>query len=130
MTRTVTGPAFLWLALGVTCNSYADNFGGGDNAFEIEFVTIGNPGNQADTTGFPNPGGAVPYVYRMAKFEISEDMINKVNTLGSLSIAHDGRGANKPATSVNWIEAALFVNWLNTSSGFPVAYRIGSRSIH
>jgi hypothetical protein len=28
-------------------------FGAGDNAFNMEFVTIGNPGNAADTTGQP-----------------------------------------------------------------------------
>ena len=29
------------------------SFGSGDNAFSMEFVTIGNPGNSADTTGSP-----------------------------------------------------------------------------
>jgi hypothetical protein len=38
----------------------ADTFGSGDNTFDIEFVTIGNPGNAADTTGNPNPAGSVP----------------------------------------------------------------------
>ena len=28
-------------------------FGAGDNAFNMEIVTIGNPGNAADTTGQP-----------------------------------------------------------------------------
>ena len=31
--------------------SLADTFGSGDKQFDIEFVTIGNPGNPADTTG-------------------------------------------------------------------------------
>ena len=43
---------------------HADTFGTGDDTFEIEFVTIGNPGNSPDTTGDPNPAGAVDYVYR------------------------------------------------------------------
>ncbi len=30
---------------------------------------------------------------------------------------------NKPATSITWFEAAKFVNWLNTSSGFSPAYK-------
>ena len=46
----------LWLAAA----TQADTFGTGDNAFEIDFVTIGDPGNAADTTGDPNPAGAVP----------------------------------------------------------------------
>ena len=60
----------------------ADTFGSGANTFDIEFVTIGNPGNAADTTGNPNPAGSVPYTYRMGKFEISEQMIDKANAAG------------------------------------------------
>lgn len=39
--------------------------------FEIEFVTIGDPGNPPDTTDNPNPAGSVNYVYRIGKYEIS-----------------------------------------------------------
>ena len=35
------------------------SFGSGANQFNMEFVTIGNPNNAADTTGAPNPAGAV-----------------------------------------------------------------------
>ena len=41
---------------------HADVFGSGANSFQIDFVTIGNAGNLPDTTGVPNPAGAVPYV--------------------------------------------------------------------
>jgi hypothetical protein len=101
----------------------ADTFGNGADTFDIEFVSIGNPGNTADRTGDPNPAGSVPYLYRMGKFEISEDMINKANTLGSLGLTHNNRGANKPATDITWIEATKFVNWLNTSRGHMPAYK-------
>ncbi len=101
----------------------ADTFGSGANSFEIEFVTIGDPGNPPDTTGDPNPAGAVPYEYRIGKYEISEAMIDKANALGGLSLTHDGRGPNKPATSLSWFEAAKFVNWLNTSTGNAPAYK-------
>jgi hypothetical protein len=104
----------------------ADSFGSDDNAIEIEFVTIGNAGNFADTTGFPNSAGSVDYVFRIGKYEISEDIINKANGFGGLGITHDNRGAGKPATSVSWFEAAQFVNWLNTSSGSPPAYKFGA----
>ncbi|MDA8746096.1 formylglycine-generating enzyme family protein [Rubripirellula amarantea] len=103
--------------------AHADTFGTGANQFDIEFVAIGDPDNPDDTTGDPNPGGKVEYAYRMGKFEISEDMIDKANTLGGLGITHDNRGANKPATSVSWFEAATFVNWLNTSQGHTPAYK-------
>src|SRR5690606_7183804 len=113
-------PAFLRLLLflvaSVWCGSLshavqADEFGGGANAFSIEFVTIGNPGNPADTTGDPNPAGSVSYAYRIGKYEISEQMIDKANALGSLGITHDNRGPDKPATEITGFEALHFVNW-------------------
>ena len=118
---------FLAFALiaGTLCTNaaYSDTFGSLSNTFDIEFVTIGNPGNVADTMGAPNPAGKVDYVYRIGKYEISEDMINKANAEGGLGITHSNRGANKPATWVTWFEAARFVNWLNTSSGRTAAYK-------
>jgi hypothetical protein len=92
------------------------SFGSGINAFSMEFVTIGNPGNAADTTGKPNPAGAVAYTYGIGKFEVSRDIITKFNASQSLKISladmtsYGGNGANKPATGVNWNEAARFVN--------------------
>jgi hypothetical protein len=80
----------------------------------MDFVTIGNPGNAADTTGSPNPAGSVGYTYDIGKFEVSEDMITKYNanfgTANNLVITKDNRGTNKPATSISWNEAARFVN--------------------
>jgi hypothetical protein len=95
-----TNAAFVLLAFALIYSptSHADTFGTGGNQFDIEFVPIGNPGNAADTTGDPNPGGKVDYAYRMGKFEISEDMIDKANNEGGLGITHNGRGANKPAS--------------------------------
>ncbi len=101
----------------------ADSFGSGVNLFNIDFVTIGNPGNPADITGNPNPAGQVDYTYRMGQFEISEQMIDKANAAGGLGITQDTRGADRPATSVSWNEAARFVNWLNISSGSAPAYK-------
>ena len=62
----------------------ADTFGT-LNPFEIEFVTVGNPGNAADNTGNPNPAGKVDYSYRIGKFEISEAMIDSANSNGGLA---------------------------------------------
>lgn len=98
-------------------------FGSGANTFNIDFVTIGNPGNAPDVTGTPNPAGAVAYTFGIGKYEVSEDMINKANTLGGLLLTKDTRGVDKPATSITWNEAARFVNWLNTSTGSQPAYK-------
>ena len=98
-------------------------FGSGVNTFNVEFVPIGNPGNPADNTGSPNPAGSVAQAFLMGQYEISEDMINKANTLGGLFLTKDTRGTNKPASNMTWNEAARFVNWLNSSLGFPKAYK-------
>ena len=106
------------------------SFGSGPNVFQMEFVTIGNPNNAADTTGSPNPAGAVGYTYDIGKFEVSEDMITKFNASQSLQITKDTRGVNKPATSIAWNEAARFVNWLNTSTGGFAAYKFTTSGVN
>ena len=92
----------------------------------MEFVTIGNANNVADTTGSPNPAGSVAYIYNLGKYEVSSNMIYKANSAGSLGITFTDYGPNKPATAISWYEAAKFVNWLNTSTGGAVAYKFNS----
>lgn len=76
------------------------SFGSGANAFTMDFVTIGNPNNAADTTGSPNPVGSVAYTYNLGKFEVSRDMITKANSAGNLGITmfdltgYGGNGVN------------------------------------
>jgi len=106
------------------------SFGSGSNQFNMEFVAIGNPGNAPDTTGAPNPVGAVGYTYGIGKFEVSEDMITKFNASQSLQITKVTRGTNKPATSVSWNEAARFVNWLNTSTNGFAAYKFTTGGVN
>lgn len=125
--------ALALLAMSLFCMSpvYADTFGSGGNVFDIEFVRIGDPGNAADTTGDPSPPhltGSVAQAYRIGKFEISEQMIDKANAQSladghPLGITKDTRGPDKPATSVDWFEAAKFVNWLNLNSESTPAYK-------
>ena len=121
-----------FLALG--CQSASaitviENFGSGDHAFTMDFVTIGNPNNAADTTGSPNRAGSVDYTYSLGKYEVSRDMITKANAVGSLGItmsditSYGGNGVNLPATGISWYEAARYVNWLNTSTGGTAAYK-------
>ena len=104
-------------------------FGSGENAFTMDFVTVGNPNNAADTTGSPNPVGSVSYVYGMGKYEVSRDIVTKASTAGGLGItmydmsSYGGNGANKPATGISWYEAARFVNYLNNAIGYPPAYK-------
>jgi formylglycine-generating enzyme len=113
-----------------SATSLLETFGTGTpNAFTMEFVTIGNPNNVADTTGGPNPVGSVAYTYNLGKYEVSRDMITKANAAGSLGITlqdmtgYTGNGVLKPATGITWYEAATYVNWLNTSTGGTAAYK-------
>jgi len=114
---------------------------GAGNTFAMEFVTIGNPNNTADTNANPSPAGRVTYAYDIGKFEVSRDMVTKYNanfgTTNNLEITLldmddfgivGGNGANKPATGVSWNEAARFVNWLNVNQGFAKAYKFADGS--
>jgi formylglycine-generating enzyme len=102
-----------------------ESFGSGANAFTMDFVTIGNPNNVADTTGY----GSVAYTYNLSKHEVSREQIDKANSAGSLGITmsdmsgYGGNGPNRPATGISWGEAAMYVNELNTSTGNTAAYK-------
>jgi formylglycine-generating enzyme required for sulfatase activity len=116
------------IVIGGFQRALADTFGSAANTFNMAFVTIGNPSNPADTTGKPNPAGSVLRPYRIGKYEVSQDMISKANLDSAFGILHrvccaDFMGPNKPVIAVSWFEAAEFVNWLNTSSGSPPAYK-------
>jgi hypothetical protein len=106
-----------------------DAFGSGGNAFTMNFVDIGNPGNANDDTGY----GGVANTFRMSTYEVSRDMITKANAAGSLGISlsdltsYGGNGVNRPATGVSWNEAARYVNWLNVSSGSAPAYKFSAQ---
>lgn len=117
-------------AVGLHAQPTTHTFGNGPNTFTMDFVNVGHPGNPADTTGAPNPAGSVPYTYRIGRHEVSRDMITKASNAGGLGItmadmtSYGGNGANRPATGVSWLEAAAFVNWLNTSTGHQPAYNL------
>jgi formylglycine-generating enzyme required for sulfatase activity len=124
------------LALLLSCASASAElviFGTGGNQFTMEFVPIGNPGNAADTTGLPNPAGSVGNTYNMGKYEVSRDMVTKASAAGGLGLtlfdmsSFGGNGVDRPATGLNWNQAARFVNWLNTSQGFQAAYKFSEQ---
>jgi formylglycine-generating enzyme required for sulfatase activity len=101
-------------------SAQADTFGTSGNEFTIDFVNIGNTGNAADTTTY----GAVPYEYRVGKYEITQDAITKATASGMANVTAGAWTGNQPAASINWYEAAAFVNWLNTSTGKTAAYNL------
>ena len=123
-------PFFLVVGNQVQAKIWSDSFGSGKDRFDIEFVTIGNPGNPADVNEFPRPLGTVDYVYGIGTNEISRAMIDTANRTSNLGIVLDsmsditgGPRDAMPATGMSWYEAATFVNWLNSNSGQPLAYK-------
>ena len=70
----VAGMMISSLAMSTSSHAGTVTFGSGGNTFNMEFVTIGNPGNASDSGA-----GSVSYTYGIGKFEVSEDMINKYN---------------------------------------------------
>ena len=114
----------------IEVSAKADIFGSGGNAFTIDFVNVVNAGNADDAAfddtapDYSSPYGGVPYNYRMGTYEISQDAITKATAGGLLNVTSGAWIGSQPATNVSWYEAAAFVNWLNTSTGHPVAYNL------
>ena len=116
--------AMLFAALALTAQppAQADIFGSGANAFTIDFVYVGNAGNAADTTGY----GSVPYEYFISTHEIPVDSIAKATAGGLSNVSTGPWTGSQPAGQMSWYEAAAFVNWLNTNSGYQAAYNLTS----
>jgi hypothetical protein len=133
--------AFIALAIGHQSASaqITENFSWPLNSFSMEFVRVGNPGNLAKETvhwgqsffypDYINQGGAVGYTYDIGKTEVSRIMVAKVNAESFAAINMQdlsglgGNGLNRPATGLNWYDAAKFVNELNLAQGYRPAYK-------
>ncbi len=69
-------------------------------AVTIDWVTVGDPGNTADTTGSPNPAGAVADAFQIVKYEWTNsqyvDFLNAVDASGTNpnSVYHVNMGSN------------------------------------
>lgn len=103
----------------------ADTFGSGTNTFMIDFTEVGNPGNGDDSTGF----GGVSYTFRIGVYEISQDQITAATNSGLVGVTGGDWTGSQPASGLSWYEAAMFVNWLNTSTGHQAAYNFSGTSM-
>ena len=104
----------------------------------IDWVTVGNAGNAADTTGY----GAVNYEYQIGKYEVTNAQygaflnakastdsyglystsmssygITRSGSSGSYTYSVTGALANRPVVHVSWFDAARFANWLANGQG-------------
>ena len=110
------------------------------HAVTIDWVTVGDPGNTADTNGNPNPAGAVSETFQIMKFEFTNqqytDFLNSVAATDTYSLYNTRMGSNarggitqsgasgsytyairtnmgdKPVNYVSWFDAARVANWL------------------
>ena len=126
--------------LAIHCSGYAQTlasknqlFGVGNNSFSIEFVDVKNSYSLPDTIGNPERFiGYLNYGYRIGKYEISRDQISKASAQSGVSFnqadmsTYSGNGPDKPCTGLSWVDAAQFVNVLNTLHGYPAAYKINT----
>jgi len=101
----------------------------------MEWVTVGNPGNAADTGGTPGCG-AVGYVYRMGKYEVTNSQWNAfVDAAGAPTGDDDGYSystyytdSNQPTTGVSWYEALQFCNYLTSGDKSKGVYQFSGNN--
>jgi sulfatase modifying factor 1 len=83
---------------------------------QADFVTIGNAGNAADTTGY----GAVGYTYQISKYEVTIAQMQASGVgSGNENYYNTGDrtvGPNAPAVYVSLYEAMKYCNWLTTGN--------------
>jgi formylglycine-generating enzyme required for sulfatase activity len=104
----------------------------------IDWVTVGNAGNAADTTGY----GAVSYAYQIGKYEVTNAQYGaflnaaaKTDSYGLYDSNMSSRGitqsgssgsytysvttalANRPVVYVSWFDAARMANWIMNGQG-------------
>jgi sulfatase modifying factor 1 len=109
-----------------------------DFVVAVDMVTVGNPGNANDATGY----GAVNYSYQIGKVEITigqyAEFLNAVaksdpyslydpnmgTSLSTAGISRSGQSGsydyivmsnsgNKPIAYIDWFDAARFANWMH-----------------
>jgi formylglycine-generating enzyme required for sulfatase activity len=104
----------------------------------MDWVTVGNAGNAADTTGY----GAVGYSYQIGKYEVTNAQYGAFlnaaaktdnyalynSNMSSLGISRSGSSgsytysvttalANRPVVYVSWFDAARMANWMVNGQG-------------
>lgn len=147
--RTVRGALSL-VALAVT-SALAGCGNGGTSGVDYALVTVGDPGNASDATGF----GAVGYTFRIGKYPVTiaqyATFLNAVAATDTFDL-YDGRmttdlnsagigrtgdpgayryavldnggsSGNRPITYVTWFDAARFANWM--ANGQPTGPQDG-----
>jgi formylglycine-generating enzyme required for sulfatase activity len=126
-------------------------------SFSGEFVTVGDPGNTADSTGY----GAVSQTFDIMKFEFTNQQYvqflntvdangNKTNGIYNELMGTDVRGGisftsgaaagfkyavktnmgNKPVNYVSWFDAARVSNWLHNGATSAASMETGAYTLN
>ena len=126
-------------------------------SFSGEFVTVGDPNNTADTTGY----GAVSQTFDIMKFEFTNQQYvqflnsvdpngNQTNGIYKSSMGTNVRGgisftsgnsagskyavrlnmANKPVNFVSWFDAARVSNWLHNGATSSSSMETGAYTLN
>ncbi|MGA2916077.1 MAG: SUMF1/EgtB/PvdO family nonheme iron enzyme [Sedimentisphaerales bacterium] len=112
----------------IVCMMAVVNFASADiiRGINIDFVTIGNPGNATD----PATGslyGAVSYNYRIGKYEVTAHQYQTASAVGGFNTGF-GSG-DMPVYYVSWFDAARFCNYLTTGNKDIGVYNISGSSV-
>ncbi len=122
------------LVLAIACAMTVANVASAEliRGIDIDFVTIGNAGNTADTGGTPG-SGAVSYEYRIGKYEVTNAQWNDVGSLsGGLPTGNPYNAYNagatytgnqQPTNNVSWYEAVQFCNYLTSGDKSQGVYQ-------
>jgi hypothetical protein len=102
---------------------------------DIDFVTIGNAGNAADTGGTPGCG-AVSYGYRIGKNEITNAQWNAFVAAAGAPTGNDGgysysssyTGGQQPINYVSWYEGLQFSNYLTSGDKSQGVYQFSGNN--
>jgi len=131
------------------CQAAVVSFG----SFSGDFVTVGDPGNIADTTGY----GAVADTFQIMKYEVTNSQyaafLNSVATTDTYSLYNTEMGSrrwggitrngspgaftysvktnmsDKPVNHVSWFDAARFVNWIHNGATSSASTESGAYTI-
>jgi formylglycine-generating enzyme required for sulfatase activity len=139
--RVLIGTLFVAAVRSFAVSVQADVFNMPSGQTSLQLVTVGDPGNLADTTGF----GAVGYTYQIGKYDVTNDQycqfLNAVATAndpyglwnsymqsspnggiictgsGPFTYTVKSNQGNQPVVWVTWFDTLRFANWLANGQG-------------
>lgn len=99
----------------------------GATTINMDFVTVGNPGNAPDSTGY----GAVADPYQIGKYEVTENQWDAVVAANTMDLLNDPGywTGDRPVAAISWYEAAMFCNWLTSGDVRQGVYAVNESGV-